>query len=74
MKRTDLAMVVLIAAISVVAAYFITGAILGDAASEPVTVQKIDAISTDITEPDPAIFNQQAINPTVEVQITPGNQ
>jgi hypothetical protein len=74
MKKTDLAMVVLIAAISVAAAYFITQAILGDTASEPESVKTIDAISTDITEPSSEIFNQDAINPTVEVQITPGNQ
>lgn len=74
MKKTDLAMVVLIAAVSVVAAYFITQAILGDKVTEAKKVQKVDAISSEITEPDPAIFNSQAINPTVEVQITPGNQ
>lgn len=74
MKKTDLAMVVLIAAISIVAAYFITQSVIGDAATEAKKVQKVEAISSDITEPDPAIFNAQAINPTVEVQITPGNQ
>lgn len=74
MKKTDLAMVVLIAAISVVAAYFVTQAVIPDTATEPKKVQKVEVISSDIADPDPAIFNAQAINPTVEVQITPGNQ
>ncbi len=74
MKKTDLAMIILIATVSVMAAFFGTQAILGDQATEEVKVKTIDSINATVTAPDKKIFNSQAINPAVEVQITPGNQ
>lgn len=74
MKKTDLAMIILIAAVSVLVAFFGTNAILGDAASEEQKVPTIEEISSTIQDPDPAIFNSDAINPAVEVQITPKGQ
>ena len=74
MKKTDIAMIILIATVSVLAAFFGTQAILGDQTSEEVKVKTIDKINATVTEPDKTIFNSQAINPAVEVQITPGNQ
>ena len=67
-------MIVLIAAVSVLIAYFVTKGILGDAASEPVSVDTIDKIESTIVPPSDTIFNKDAINPAVEVQITPGSQ
>ncbi len=69
MKRSDIAMIILIASISVLMAYFIAKAIVGDVQNETVKVKTTEAISTDITEPDPTVFNKDAINPTVEVII-----
>ncbi len=74
MKKTDLAMIVLIAAVSVLAAFFITKAVMGEQATEEVKVKTVQKIETLVVDPDPTIFNEQAINPAVEVQITPGNQ
>ena len=69
MKKTDIAMVVLIATISVVGAFFATSALLGEAASETTAVPTIEAVSSEIIEPSEAIFNENAINPAVEVQV-----
>lgn len=74
MKKTDIAMIVLIATVTILAAFFATKAIMGEQATEEVKVQTIDKIDTTIVEPDEKIFNEQAVNPAVEVQITPGNQ
>ena len=74
MKKTDIAMVILIAAVSIMVAFFGTNAILGDAATEAQKVKTIEEISTTIEEPDPAIFNKDAINPAVEVQIAPKDE
>ena len=71
MKRTDIAMIILIAATSIAIAYFVTKGIMGDATTEPVKVDSIEKIETSIVSPDPKIFNENAINPAVEVQITP---
>lgn len=69
MKKTDLAMIILIASVSMLVAYFSAKAILGDPNKESVTVKTVDSISPEVTEPDPLVFNEGAINPTVEVII-----
>lgn len=62
-------MIILIASISVIVSYFVAKAIVGDVQSESVKVKTAEAISTDVVQPDEAVFNSDAINPTVEVII-----
>lgn len=69
MKKTDIAMIILIASVSVMTSYFVGKAVLGDVQKESVKVKTAERISSDIVKPDPAIFNSDAINPTVEVII-----
>ena len=69
MKKSDIAMIILIASISVLVAYFAAKALLGDSKSQAVTVKTTEPITSDIAQPDPAVFNKDAINPTVEVII-----
>lgn len=70
MKKSDIAMIILIASISVMVAYFVVGAIPGlQNANEPVKVQAIEEYDADIGEPDPKVFSRDAINPTIEVTI-----
>ena len=63
-------MILLIAIVSVVVAFFVTRSIFGGSATEAVKVKTMEKITSQVTEPDPAIFNSNAINPAVEVQIT----
>jgi ABC-type cobalt transport system substrate-binding protein len=69
MKKTDIAMIVLIASVVMLIAFFTTRAVFGGVANESVKVQTIESIDSSIQEPDKAIFNENAINPTVEVQV-----
>lgn len=69
MKKSDIAMIILIASVSVLIAYFVGKAVFGDAYNGTATVKTIDAIDSTITQPDPDIFNKNAINPAVQVQI-----
>jgi hypothetical protein len=69
MKKSDIAMIILIASISVLVAYFVAKAIIGDVQNESVQVKTADPITTEVAEPDPTVFNSNAINPTVEVII-----
>ena len=62
-------MIILIATISVLVAFFTTRAIMGSPSSETKKVQSIDAISSDITQPDTAIFNSEAINPAIKIEL-----
>lgn len=74
MKKTDIAMIILIASMSVLVAYFVAGALpMFKSNQEPVNVKTVDAISPTVDEqPDPSVFNKEAINPTVEVLIGGG--
>lgn len=69
MKKSDIAMIILIASISVLVAYFVAKALIGDTANQSVTVKTTDQITTDINKPDSSVFNSNAINPTVQVII-----
>lgn len=70
-------MIILIASMSVLIAYFVAKAVIGDVQNESVKVKTTEAITTEIVQPDTTVFNSNAINPTVEVIIggkTQGSQ
>ena len=72
MKKSDIAMIILIASVSVLVAYFGAKALFGGSAVKPVQVDTIAPISANLDQPDPSVFNSNAINPTVEVTIGGG--
>lgn len=74
MKRTDIAMIVLTASLSMLIAYFAGNALVGNAKNKAVTVKTATPISATVTQPDDRIFKDGAINPTVEVYIGEGSQ
>lgn len=70
MKQSDVITIILISTIGMLAAYFAGNAILGDPNMESVTYKVVDPIiSSELMEPDPELFNEDAINPTVEVTV-----
>jgi len=69
MKKTDVAMIILIASLSVLIAYFAGKALLGDAGQKSVNVKTTDAISQDVSEPTSRVFGDDSVNPTVKVTI-----
>lgn len=63
-------MIILIASISMVAAYFVVKSIpIFQSTNEPKQVSTFEEITSTVEEPDPTVFNAEAINPTVEVFI-----
>lgn len=74
MKKTDIAMIILIAAASVTIAFFVTKSIMGGTATEEVKVDTMRSVDADVKQPSDRIFNSNAINPSVEVQIVPKSQ
>jgi hypothetical protein len=70
MKKSDIAMIIFIASLSVVVAYFVASSVFGSLSKGSAKVQTIDAIDSSIVEPRSDIFNDNAINPAVQVQIT----
>ncbi|NTW62096.1 hypothetical protein HGB25_01640 [Candidatus Saccharibacteria bacterium] len=69
MKKSDLAMIILIASISVITSFFIARAVFGDVYNGKAQVKTIDKIDANIVQPSKDIFNKDAINPAVQVQI-----
>lgn len=68
MKKTDIAMVILIAGVGVAIGYIVASNIsFLKVPKSGAKVQTIREISSDVAKPNPAIFNKNAINPTVEV-------
>ena len=70
MKKTDIAMIILIASASIGIAYAAVSAIPGLKQSDkPAQVKTIDRYTAELEEPDEQVFNKDAINPTVDVTI-----
>lgn len=75
MKKNEIALLILIIAISVGIAYAIGQSIFGKTATKPVQVETATAISSEIDAPSQSVFNPNGINPTVPVKIgDPSNQ
>lgn len=70
MKKSDISIIVVIAVTSVIVAFFVGRAIFGDTYSGSATVKTIDRIDSTIVEPSADVFNKNAINPTVQVNVT----
>lgn len=73
MKRAELATIVLIASISVMAAYLVTQSIFVGITNESVQIKTVDRIESEFEQPSKDVFNKDAINPTVEVNINNGS-
>jgi hypothetical protein len=69
MKKTDIAMLILIVAVSAGIAYFVAHSIFGNMTEKGQTVKTVDPITSQVEAPDSKIFNENAINPSVEVNI-----
>jgi hypothetical protein len=75
MKKSDIAILVLIVSLTLVITFLIVKAVFGEAKNGTTKVEKADAISASIVNPSPKVFNHDAINPTVVIQIgNPANQ
>lgn len=68
MKKTDIAMIILIASISMFIAFFVAKSVFPDTVWTA-KVKTIDRIDSSIVEPSTDIFNKKAINPAIPVQI-----
>lgn len=75
MKKSDIAMIILIASISVVVAFFVASSIPFLRVSlQGEKVETVEKVPDTIDEPDTVVFNKNAINPAVETIIGQGNQ
>lgn len=69
MKKSDIALLILVVSVSIAVSFFIGQALLGKSIAKSVDVETAEPISADIVEPSASIFNKEALNPTVQVKI-----
>ena len=74
MKKADIAMIVLIASVSVMASFAIANQITFLKPPEKgQQVKAAEKITTDVADPDPKVFNSEAINPTIQTVVGGGS-
>lgn len=71
-KQSDIAVIILVASISLVASYFIGNSIINTDANRSTDVEVAVPISPEFPQPSTRIFHDDAINPTELIQI--GNE
>jgi hypothetical protein len=70
MKKGDIAMIILIATLSVMGAFFIANSIpMLQVSIKGEKVKTVEKVSSTVQQPDETIFNSTKINPTVETVI-----
>jgi hypothetical protein len=69
MKKTEIAMIVLIASMSMAVTFFVVRTIFGDNIKKEKTVPIVTEVRDELIPPSKLIFNEKAINPTVEVYV-----
>ncbi len=69
MKKNDMALILLIVSISLVVGYFVGQAIIGSPKQKAQQVEVVEPITADVVKPDAKLFNKDAINPAVPIQI-----
>ena len=67
MKKTDIALIILIAAISILLSFWIFSMILEDPSEKFERLTYVDGITDELSDPDIETFNAYANNPTAEV-------
>lgn len=73
MKKSDIAMIILIASVSVIVAFFVANQITFLKVPEKGQKVKVaEQINASVDKPDAKVFNSQAINPTIQTVIGGG--
>jgi len=69
MKKNDIALIVLVVSVALVVSYFSLGALFGEPSKNTTKVEEVEPISAELPEPSERIFNEDAIDPTVVIEI-----
>jgi len=73
MKQKDVALIIVIAAVSAVASFLVSGWLFGKPADREQKAEVVDVITSDFSLPDSKYFNANAVNPTQLIQIGEAN-
>lgn len=71
-KQNDIAVIVLVVSISLLASYFLGNSLINTDANRSTPVEQVTLISPDFPQPSTDIFNDSAVNPTELIEIGSG--
>lgn len=71
MKQQDIAAIIVIVFIAGIFSFFVSSKFITPS-SERRTAEVVSAIDAAFSVPDKKVFNENAINPTVKIEIAPG--
>lgn len=69
MKKNDIALIITIAVVCVVASYFIISSLFSKKQPNEAKIKVVELVKTNLKEPDPKVFHKDSINPAVRVFI-----
>ena len=69
MKRNDIIIIAMIAVGSAILTYVVSTTLLSEQTQQTTEVPTVQKITSTVVEPDPEIFNTNAINPSVQINI-----
>jgi hypothetical protein len=70
MKQQDIAILIIIVAFAGAFSYFISTNYITPS-NEKLSAQVVQPITTEFPTPDKSVFNDQAVNPSVRIEIAP---
>jgi len=73
MKQKDVALIIVIAAISAGLSFAVSQFVFSSAQPGQQKAAVVDTITTDFAAPDPKFFNAQSINPAKQIEVSPSN-
>lgn len=69
MKRTDIFTIIAVTLVGIIVSASLVNLLLGDPNQKSVTFKSVEVVEAALAQPDPEVFNPDAINPTVEVYV-----
>lgn len=69
MKQSDIFTIIAVALVGIVVSSVLLNMILGNPDEKAVSFKTVEVIESTLDNPDPEVFNPDAINPTVEVYV-----
>ncbi len=69
MKQKDIALMLVIIAVSGTISYFVANIFVSSPSKHPQKVEVVEKISSEFNKPDAKYFNAQSVNPTKLIQI-----
>lgn len=72
MKQKDVILIVFVIGLSAILSFFLSGFIVGDPASDPLSVERVEPITSEFNAPSDEFFNEDAVNPTQLIRIGDG--